>query len=86
MPVVSVKLQSKPLTLQVPPTIPGLISAIKTKYDIEPTSEIRNVFRKNKQGAIVQFDDGMVKFYSHEAMFIVQVCSCFHQKYKSRLL
>jgi hypothetical protein len=86
MPVVSVKIQTKPLTHQVPPTIPGLISAIKTKYEIEPTSEIRNVFRKNKQGAIVQFDDGMVKFYSHEAMFIVQVCSCFHPKYKSRFL
>jgi hypothetical protein len=30
-------------------------------------------FRKNKLGAVVQFDDDMVKFYSHEGMFIVQV-------------
>jgi uncharacterized membrane protein len=35
----------------VPPTIEGLIAAVKTKFGV--TAKIRNVFRKSKTGAIV---------------------------------
>ena len=58
---------------QVPPTLAGLISALKSKFEIDETSEIQSVFRKSKGGAIVQFDDDMIRYYSHESMFIMQV-------------
>lgn len=56
----------------VPPTVPGLIRAIESKYKINAAS-IRYLFRKNKVGNVVKIDDDMVTFYCNEDIFLMQV-------------
>jgi hypothetical protein len=55
-----------------PPTVPGLIRAIESKYKIN-ANNIRFLFRKNKSGHVVKIDDEMITFYTNEATFLMQV-------------
>lgn len=56
----------------VPPSVPGLIRAIESKYKINARN-IRYLYRKNKQGALVKLDDDMIKYYCNEDVFLMQV-------------
>jgi transcription factor CP2-like protein len=56
----------------VPPTVPGLISSIENKYKIN-ASNIRFLYRKNKDGIIAKIDDDMLRHYCNEDVFLMQV-------------
>ena len=57
---------------QVPPSVPGLIRAIESKYKINARN-IRYLYKKNKEGALVKLDDDMIKYYFNEDAFLMQV-------------
>jgi transcription factor CP2-like protein len=56
----------------VPPTVHGLISAIENKYKIN-ASNIRFLYRKNKDGIVAKIDDDMLRHYCNEDVFLMQV-------------
>jgi len=56
----------------VPPTVPGLISSIENKYKIN-ASNIRYLYRKNRDGIIAKIDDDMLRLYCNEDVFLMQV-------------
>jgi len=56
----------------VPPTVPGLISSIENKYKIN-ASNIRFLYRKNRDGIIAKIDDDMLRHYCNEDVFLMQV-------------
>jgi len=56
----------------VPPTVPGLIASIENKYKIN-ASNIRYLYRKNKDGIIAKIDDDMLRHYCNEDVFLMQV-------------
>lgn len=57
---------------QVPPNVPGLIRAIESKYKIN-AANIRCLYRKTKGGILAKIDDEMLKYYSNEDSFLMQV-------------
>jgi len=56
----------------VPPSVPGLISSIENKYKIN-ASNIRFLYRKNRDGIIAKIDDDMLRHYCNEDVFLMQV-------------
>ena len=56
----------------VPPTVQGLIGAIENKYKISATN-IRFLYRKNKDGIVAKVDDDMLRHYCNEDVFLMQV-------------
>jgi transcription factor CP2-like protein len=52
--------------------VPGLIRAIESKYKINARN-IRYLYKKNKEGALVKLDDDMIKYYCNEDIFLMQV-------------
>jgi len=56
----------------VPPTVSGLINSIENKYKIN-ASNIRYLYRKNKDGIIAKIDDDMLRLYCNEDVFLMQV-------------
>ncbi|TRY80324.1 hypothetical protein TCAL_10173 [Tigriopus californicus] len=58
--------------IQVPPNVPGLIRAIESKYKIN-AANIRCLYRKTKGGILAKIDDEMLKYYSNEDSFLMQV-------------
>ena len=63
----------------VPPTVHGLISAIENKYKIN-ASNIRFLYRKNKDGIVAKIDDDMLRHYCNEDVFLMQVRLSFINK------
>ena len=61
----------------VPPTVPGLIRAIESKYKITASS-IRYLYKKNRNDHVVKIDDDMIAYYSNEATFLMQVNVIFN--------
>ena len=62
----------------VPPTVHGLINAIENKYKISATN-IRFLYRKNKDGIVAKVDDDMLRHYCNEDVFLMQVLEAsFH--------
>ena len=65
----------------IPPTVTGLIASIENKYKIN-ASNIRYLYRKNKDGIIAKIDDDMLRHYCNEDVFLMQVNivqkSCFY--------
>merc|ERR1719210_2890024 len=56
----------------VPPSVPGLIASIENKYKIN-ASNIRFLYRKNRDGIIAKIDDDMLRHYCNEDVFLMQV-------------
>ena len=56
----------------IPPTVTGLIASIENKYKIN-ASNIRYLYRKNKDGIIAKIDDDMLRHYCNEDVFLMQV-------------
>lgn len=56
----------------VPPNVPGLISSIENKYKIN-ASNIRYIYRKNRDGIVAKIDDDMLRHYCNEDVFLMQV-------------
>ena len=63
----------------VPPTVHGLIGAIENKYKINATN-IRFLYRKNKDGIVAKVDDDMLRHYCNEDVFLMQVINCNRQE------
>ena len=57
---------------QVPPSVPGLIAALESKYKIS-ASNIRYLYRKTRLGVNAKIDDDMLRFYTNEDVFLMQV-------------
>ncbi|XP_004642398.1 grainyhead-like protein 1 homolog [Octodon degus] len=54
------------------PSLKGLTEAISDKYDI-PQDKIGKIFKKCKKGILVNMDDNIVKHYSNEDTFQLQM-------------
>ncbi|KAK2093323.1 grainyhead-like [Saguinus oedipus] len=54
------------------PSLKGLIEAISDKYDV-PHDKIGKIFKKCKKGILVNMDDNIVKHYSNEDTFQLQI-------------
>ncbi|XP_062592697.1 protein grainyhead-like isoform X2 [Saccostrea cucullata] len=54
------------------PTLHGLLQAVEEKYGI-PTSNIKITYKRSKKGIIVKMDDNIVRHYSHESTFIIEM-------------
>ncbi|XP_077166662.1 grainyhead-like protein 1 homolog isoform X3 [Paroedura picta] len=54
------------------PSLKGLMEAISDKYDV-PLDKIGKVFKKCKKGILVNMDDNIVKHYSNEDTFQLQI-------------
>ncbi|XP_040849854.1 grainyhead-like protein 1 homolog [Ochotona curzoniae] len=54
------------------PSLKGLMEAISDKYDI-PYDKIGKIFKKCKKGILVNMDDNIVKHYSNEDTFQLQM-------------
>uniref|UniRef100_A0A2K6BMT3 Grainyhead like transcription factor 1 n=1 Tax=Macaca nemestrina TaxID=9545 RepID=A0A2K6BMT3_MACNE len=54
------------------PSLKGLMEAISDKYDV-PHDKIGKIFKKCKKGILVNMDDNIVKHYSNEDTFQLQI-------------
>ncbi|NXA37290.1 GRHL1 protein, partial [Eudromia elegans] len=54
------------------PSLKGLMEAISDKYDV-PYDKIGKIFKKCKKGILVNMDDNIVKHYSNEDTFQLQI-------------
>ncbi|XP_029451714.1 grainyhead-like protein 1 homolog isoform X1 [Rhinatrema bivittatum] len=54
------------------PSLKGLMEAISEKYDV-PLDKIGKIFKKCKKGILVNMDDNIVKHYSNEDTFQLQI-------------
>ncbi|XP_037007750.2 grainyhead-like protein 1 homolog isoform X3 [Artibeus jamaicensis] len=54
------------------PSLKGLVEAISDKYEV-PHDKIGKIFKKCKKGILVNMDDNIVKHYSNEDTFQLQV-------------
>ncbi|RLW12297.1 hypothetical protein DV515_00000714 [Chloebia gouldiae] len=54
------------------PSLKGLMEAISDKYDV-PFDKIGKIFKKCKKGILVNMDDNIVKHYSNEDTFQLQI-------------
>ncbi|NXG31221.1 GRHL1 protein, partial [Dromaius novaehollandiae] len=54
------------------PSLKGLMEAISEKYDV-PFDKIGKIFKKCKKGILVNMDDNIVKHYSNEDTFQLQI-------------
>ncbi|XP_005105876.3 grainyhead-like protein 1 homolog [Aplysia californica] len=59
------------LMLEVP-TMSGLLRSIEQKFSIPP-SKVKNLYKKSRKGILVKLDDNIVRHYSHEATFIIEM-------------
>ncbi|KAG8195455.1 hypothetical protein JTE90_002627 [Oedothorax gibbosus] len=55
-----------------PPTVTGLVKGIEKKYNIS-CANMRNIYKKNKKGVLIQIDDDVVKHYCNEDMCVIEV-------------
>uniref|UniRef100_A0A673N8V9 Grainyhead-like protein 1 homolog n=1 Tax=Sinocyclocheilus rhinocerous TaxID=307959 RepID=A0A673N8V9_9TELE len=54
------------------PTLKGLVEAISEKYDV-PLEKMGKVCKKCKKGILVNMDDNIIKHYSNEDTFQIQI-------------
>ncbi|XP_075454461.1 grainyhead-like protein 1 homolog isoform X1 [Ascaphus truei] len=54
------------------PSIKGLMEAVSEKYDV-PFEKIGKIFKKCKKGILVNMDDNIIKHYSNEDTFQLQI-------------
>ncbi|XP_062427133.1 grainyhead-like protein 1 homolog [Rhea pennata] len=54
------------------PSLKGLMEAISDKYDV-PFDKIGKIFKKCKKGILVNMDDNIIKHYSNEDTFQLQI-------------
>ncbi|EMP42008.1 Grainyhead-like protein 1 like protein [Chelonia mydas] len=54
------------------PSLKGLMEAISDKYDV-PFDKIGKIFKKCKKGILINMDDNIVKHYSNEDTFQLQI-------------
>ncbi|GAA6076892.1 grainyhead-like protein 1 homolog isoform X1, partial [Tachysurus ichikawai] len=54
------------------PTLKGLVEAISEKYEV-PLEKLGKVYKKCKKGILVNMDDNIIKHYSNEDTFQIQM-------------
>ncbi|XP_026085484.1 grainyhead-like protein 1 homolog isoform X3 [Carassius auratus] len=54
------------------PTLKGLVEAISEKYDV-PLEKMGKAYKKCKKGILVNMDDNIIKHYSNEDTFQIQI-------------
>ncbi|KAL5016848.1 hypothetical protein ScPMuIL_006437 [Solemya velum] len=54
------------------PTLQGLMAAIEEKYKI-PIASLKNIYKLSKKGILVRMDDNIIKHYSHESTFTIEL-------------
>ncbi|KAL3869309.1 hypothetical protein ACJMK2_042003 [Sinanodonta woodiana] len=59
------------------PTVQGLLQAIEEKYKV-PASKIQNCYKRSKKGILVRMDDDIVRHYSHESTFMIEL-NCINE-------
>ncbi|GFT59277.1 protein grainyhead [Trichonephila clavipes] len=64
----------------VPPSLEGLAKALESKYNI-CASMMRNFYKKCKKGITVMMDDDIVRLYSNEDTFILDVIKTEDNKF-----
>ncbi|GFY39473.1 protein grainyhead [Trichonephila inaurata madagascariensis] len=64
----------------VPPSLEGLAKALESKYNI-CASMMRNFYKKCKKGITVMMDDDIVRLYSNEDTFVLDVIKTEDNKF-----
>ncbi|GBN68921.1 Protein grainyhead [Araneus ventricosus] len=64
----------------VPPNLEGLAKALENKYNIS-TSVIRHFYKKCKKGITVMMDDDIIRLYSNEDTFILDLIKTEDNKF-----
>ncbi|XP_055933313.1 protein grainyhead-like isoform X5 [Argiope bruennichi] len=64
----------------VPPNLEGLAKALESKYNIS-TSVIRHFYKKCKKGITVMMDDDIIRLYSNEDTFILDLIKTEDNKF-----
>ncbi|CAJ0967804.1 unnamed protein product [Ranitomeya imitator] len=54
------------------PSLKGLMEAISEKYEV-PFEKIGKIFKKCKKGILVNMDDNIIRHYSNEDTFQLQI-------------
>ncbi|XP_053393809.1 uncharacterized protein LOC123523670 isoform X2 [Mercenaria mercenaria] len=54
------------------PTLHGLLQAVEEKYNV-PMSKIKHSYKRSKKGILVRMDDNIIRHYSHESTFIIEL-------------
>nr|XP_022317386.1 protein grainyhead-like isoform X2 [Crassostrea virginica] len=54
------------------PTLKGLLQAVEEKYNV-PVGNVKITYKRSKKGIIVKMDDNIVRHYSHESTFIIEI-------------
>ncbi|XP_048759800.1 grainyhead-like protein 1 homolog isoform X2 [Ostrea edulis] len=54
------------------PTLHGFLQAVEEKYGI-PTCNVKITYKRSKKGIIVKMDDNIVRHYSHESTFTIEM-------------
>ncbi|RUS90145.1 hypothetical protein EGW08_002112 [Elysia chlorotica] len=54
------------------PSLSGLLRSIEQKYSIAP-SKVKNFYKKSRKGILVRMDDNIVRHFSHETTFIMEM-------------
>ncbi|GFS71480.1 protein grainyhead [Nephila pilipes] len=64
----------------VPPSLEGLAKALEMKYNIN-ANQMRNFYKKCKKGITVMMDDDIVRLYSNEDTFVLDVIKTEDNKF-----
>ncbi|XP_076093814.1 uncharacterized protein LOC143064677 isoform X3 [Mytilus galloprovincialis] len=54
------------------PTLQGLLQAVEEKYKI-PAVKVKSTYKRSKKGILVRLDDNIVRHYSHESTFVIEL-------------
>ncbi|XP_064606522.1 protein grainyhead-like isoform X2 [Liolophura sinensis] len=54
------------------PTLQGLLQAVEEKYNTPP-AKVKNTYKRSKKGILVKMDDNIVRHFTHESTFTIEV-------------
>ncbi|XP_069126198.1 uncharacterized protein [Argopecten irradians] len=54
------------------PTLLGLLQSVQEKYNV-PASKVKSTYKRSKKGILVRMDDNIVRHYSHESTFMIEI-------------
>ncbi|XP_033738957.1 grainyhead-like protein 2 homolog isoform X4 [Pecten maximus] len=54
------------------PTLQGLLQSVQEKYSVA-ASKVKSTYKRSKKGILVRMDDNIVRHYSHESTFMIEI-------------
>ncbi|OWF54580.1 uncharacterized protein LOC110443256 isoform X2 [Mizuhopecten yessoensis] len=54
------------------PTLQGLLQSVQEKYNVL-ASKVKSTYKRSKKGILVRMDDNIIRHYSHESTFMIEL-------------